>query len=388
MIAALEDLRGRLLAVHAGQSTAVFGAVPPSGEPTAPTALAGAPPPPPSEEMLVGAYPEEPLPPEPEGDRRRRRRLMAIVAGVALLLIAGGLLAFFLTRGAEQVVVPDVVGSQLAEASAAVHNAKLEPQVQRVTSDAPRDRVLREDPQPGTKVDEGSTVTLTVSDGPGQATVPDVTNLPAGQARRVLEKAGFHVLTQREASDTIDRGRATRTSPPGGSLAERTSNVTLFLSSGPAQVTVPDVTGQGESSATAELSNAGLRTDITEEASDQQAGTVLRQDPGAGTQVAKGTTVSVVVAKPLPQATVPDVTGEPQDTATGRLSDAGFNVASQTRPVTDPSQDGVVLSQRPPGGSRTSQGATVTIVVGKAGTPSTPAPSPTPSPGAVAPSAP
>jgi serine/threonine-protein kinase len=309
---------------------------------------------------------------------------MAILGAVAALLIAGGLLAFFLTRGAEQRTVPDVVGTQLPAASTVLRNAGFKVEVDRMTSDAPRDRVLREDPQPRSKVDQGSTVTLTVSDGPGQATVPDVTNLPGGQARRVLEKAGFHVLTQREPSDTIDRGRATRTSPPGGSLAERQSNVNLYISSGPAQVTVPDVTGQSESAATAELSNAGLRTDITEEESGQQAGTVLRQDPGAGAQVARGATVTLVVAKPPAQASVPDVTGLTQDAATARLGGAGFSVSTQSRTVTDPAQDGVVLSQRPAGGSSASRGSTVTIVVGKATTPTTPAGTP----GAAAPSSP
>jgi eukaryotic-like serine/threonine-protein kinase len=243
-----------------------------------------------------------------------------------------------------------------------------------VTSDAPRDRVLREDPQPGNKVDEGSTITLTVSDGPGQATVPDVTNLGAGQARKALEKAGFQVTTERETSDTIDKGRATRTSPPGGSLAERKSTIRLFVSSGPAQVTVPNVTGQSESSASSEISNAGLRTDIAEQESDQPEGTVISQDPAAGTNVAKGSTVTLVVAKAPAQATVPDVTGESEDVANQRLSAAGFDVSSQTRTVSDPAQDGIVVSQRPSGGSRAGKGSPVTIVVGQATTPTTPAP--------------
>ena len=61
--------------------------------------------------------------------------------------------------------VPDVVGTQYPAAVTALHNAGFKVQQDKVTSDAPRDRVLREDPQPGTKVDEGSTITLTVSDG-------------------------------------------------------------------------------------------------------------------------------------------------------------------------------------------------------------------------------
>jgi beta-lactam-binding protein with PASTA domain/tRNA A-37 threonylcarbamoyl transferase component Bud32 len=390
MTAALEELRARLVAIPAGQSTAAFGAVGgPPDDPTGPTALAGGVvPPPPVEDggALAGIYPAEPLPPEPEEDRRRRRRLMAILAAVALLMIGGGLLAYFLTRG-ETRPVPNVVGTQLPAASTVLRNAGFAVQVDRVTNDAPRDRVLREDPQPGSKVDVGSSVNLTVSDGPGQATVPDVTNLPAGPARRAIEQAGFQVTIQRETSDTIDKGRATRTSPPGGSLAERKSDVTLFLSSGPAQVTVPDVVGQSESSATSELSSAGLRTDITEEEStDQPAGNVLRQDPPAGAKVAKGDTVSLVVAKAPPQVTVPDVTGQDQAAAQQQLGTAGFNVSTQDRPVTDPSQDGKVVAQRPSPGTRADKGSTVTIVVGRATTPTTPAPGvATPAPGAVTP---
>jgi serine/threonine-protein kinase len=370
MIAALEELRVRLVAIPAGQSTAAFGAV---GEPTAPTALAGAAvPPPPVHDEPVGVYPDEPLPPEREEDRRRRR-IMAIVAAIALLLIAGGLLAFFLTR-TETKPVPNVVGTQYPAAYTVLRNAGFNVQRNGVTSDtAPRDRVLREDPQPGTKLKPGATITLTVSDGPGSATIPDVTNLPAVQARKALEKQGFAVTLAREASDTIERGRAIRTTPPGGSQAERKTNVTLYVSSGPAQVTVPDVTGQSTSAATSALSNAGLRTSVTEEQSTaQQPDTVLRQDPAGGSKVAKGTTVTIVVAKAPAQVTVPSVVGQDQASAEQRLGAAGFNVSTQTRPVTDPAQDGMVVAQRPGGGTRADKGSTVTIVVGQATTPTTP----------------
>jgi serine/threonine-protein kinase len=242
-----------------------------------------------------------------------------------------------------------------------------------VTNDKPRDYVLREDPQPGSRVNEGEKVALTVSDGPAQTPVPDVTDQPQAQATRTLARAGFNVVVQREPSDTIVSGHATRTSPPASSLALAQSNVTLYISSGVAQVTVPDVSGDSESAATFALSNAGLRTDVTEqESSSQSPGTVLSQDPAAGTMVAKGATVTIVVAKAPSQVTVPGVVGQKQDAATSRLQGAGFNVSPQQRKVTDSAQDGIVLAQRPPGGSKASNGATVTIVVGKLATPTPP----------------
>jgi beta-lactam-binding protein with PASTA domain/tRNA A-37 threonylcarbamoyl transferase component Bud32 len=370
-IAALEAVRGSLLAAPAGQSTAVFGALPSEEAAAAAVAAPPAPPPPTDEELAGEAYPEEPLAPEPD-ERRRRRRRNWLIAALAVLLLGGAGLAFALTRP-EKVRVPDVVGTQLPAAATVLRNAGFEVEVDRITSQAPRDRVVREDPQPGTKVKKGSTITLTVSDGPGQTTVPDVTNLPRARARRVLQEQGFKPVVQREPSDTIGSGRATRTSPPGGTLADRGSRVTLFVSSGPAKVTVPNVTGQSETSATAELANLGLRADVSEEESEQEPGTVLRQSPGAGTSVDKGSTVAIVVAKEPTRVEVPGVVGQDQASASSSLSAAGLTVVTRTQQTDDPSQDGLVVDQDPPQGARVRRGSQVTIFVARAApTPTTP----------------
>jgi beta-lactam-binding protein with PASTA domain len=374
---ALERARGALVAVPTGQSTAVFGALPAEDAAAAAgVAAPPAPPPPSDEELAAEAYPGEPLPPEPEEERRRRRRNW-IIAGLAVLLLAGAVLAFVLTRP-EKVPVPDVVGTQLPAAATVLRNAGFEVEVDRITSTAPRDRVLREDPQPGTEVEKGSTITLTVSDGPGQTTVPDVTNLPLARARRVLEEQGFRPGVQREPSDTISSGRATRTSPPGGTLADRGSRVTLFISSGPARVVVPNVTGQSESSASAELAAVGLRADVSEEESDQEPGTVLRQSPSAGARVDKGATVAIVVARERTTVAVPGVIGQSQSAAASALSAAGLVAVTEEREVTDSAQDGVVIDQSPGQGAQVREGSRVTIVVGSFSPPPSPTPGGTP----------
>jgi eukaryotic-like serine/threonine-protein kinase len=374
-IAALEEARGTLIAVPAGQATAVFGAVA-AGAPTDATAVAGGVPPhgPTDDELAAMAYPAAPLPPEDEEERRRRRNRWLIAGGIALLVLILGL-AFLLTRP-DQVKVPDVVGKDYQAARVALVNAGFQVQQERVTSDAPKDRVLREDPQPGTEVDKGSTITLTVSDGPGTTAVPDVTNLTAARAREALEQQGFGVMTQREPSDTIARGRATRTTPSGGQQIERGTRVTLFVSSGPAQVTVPNVTGQNEASASAELSNVGLKADVTEEESDQRPGSVLRQSPAQGTKVDKGSTVTIVVAKEPSQVTIPDVTGQDQGSASSTLSAEGLTVITRMQDAADESQNGVVVDQDPPAGERVDKGSRVTIFVGRFTAPPAPGESP------------
>jgi eukaryotic-like serine/threonine-protein kinase len=375
-ITALQSVRAALT-VPAGQSTAVFGAVGAAYPATAPTD-AGVAPVPPAEmtddELAAAAYPAEPLEPEPP----RERRWVPWAVAAAILAVVAGLIALLLMLRPEKLPVPNVVGTQLDAASTVLRNRGFDVEVQRVLNPAPKDRVLREDPQPGTKVNEGSTVTLTVSDGPGQTAVPDVSGRSEAQARKALEKAGFKGQVQREPSDVVKAGYATRTVPPGGSQADRGSTVRLYVSSGPGQVTVPTVVGEDQAGAQATLGNSELKVSAVSQESDQPSGTVLRQDPPPGSTVDRGSTVTIVVAREANRVTVPGVVGEDESSASATLSAAGLGVAIADRQVSSPDSDGQVLAQHPAGGRRVTPGTSVTIVVGRFSAPSPTPPRPSP----------
>jgi eukaryotic-like serine/threonine-protein kinase len=363
-IAALEMVRGQLGQAPAGQSTAVFGAI--AAPLTDPTALAAA-----------GIPIEEPLddggegpPPDDEEHRRRRWPWIAAVLGVLAVLAA-----LFLILGPlspKQAKVPGVVGTQLAVGKAILENKGFTTQVTTVVSPEQRDKILRQDPQPNTKVDEGSTVSLTVSGGPGQATVPTVDGLTQSQARKKLEAAGFKVTVGREASDSVPSGQVTRTAPPAGTQIDKGSTVTLFVSSGPQKAAVPSVVGQSQDSASAELANVGLKVSIVPQDSTETPGTVLSQDPAAGTQAARGSTVTITVARQAQQVTVPNTVGQNQSSALSALADAGLTpIVGGTQPVTNQSDDGKVVAQDPSGG-KVKRGTKVTITVGQFEAPTTP----------------
>ncbi len=115
---------------------------------------------------------------------------------------------------------------------------------------------------------------------------------------------------------------------------------------------------------------------MTEVESSEAPGTVLKQSPAASTNVTKGSSVQLQVAKARP--TIPDVTtGNPTiEDATKTLEDAGYKVKTTDRPG-DPSLAGHVIGQSPAAGTARSSGGTVTIaVVPEAG--ATPTPSATP----------
>jgi eukaryotic-like serine/threonine-protein kinase len=307
-------------------------------------------------------YVTEPPQPPP---RRRRRIWPWIALLVALLLAGGGVAAYLLTRP-EKRTVPDVTGHTLNTARTVLQNDSFVVNVLDVTSNNKAGTVIGQQPQGQTKVRVGSTVTLTVSQGPGNTTVPSVVGLLAKAAEQDLGRARLKFRTQRETSTSIPAGRATRTQPGDGQSVPVGTRVTLFISSGRPVVAVPPVVGDSEGAANARLTDAGfLVTTSTQTTTTVPDGNVISQSPAANTDVPPGSTVNLVIAKAPPTATVQDVTGDTARGATNQLKRLGFNVVQQTKPVTKQNKDGIVISEQPGAGTTLNKGSTVTIVVGK-----------------------
>jgi serine/threonine-protein kinase len=290
-----------------------------------------------------------------------------LLALLLLALIAGGL-AFALTRsggGPAQVVVPNVVGADQAAAEARLSREGFVTKVvTRTSQDRPKGEVMGTDPPPGEKADKGSTVRLTVSDGPATASVPPVEGLTRQSARGRLRRAGFAISERSESSDTIPAGKAIRTSPPAGTTLDKGQEVTLLLSTGKEQVDVPDVTGQPFDQASSQLQSRGFQVSRKDQVTDNEdPGTVLSQSPQGG-KAAKGSAVTLTVAKQPQDVAVTDVTGETQADAVARLSKDGFQIDIKEQPVDSQEGDGVVIEQDPAGG-KAKRGSTVKLTVGK-----------------------
>jgi serine/threonine-protein kinase len=319
-----------------------------------------------------------PLPPPPveeileEDDRRGRRWWLWLLILLALAAIAFGL---YMTLRPEQLTVPDVIGRESNTAAQMLNNRGFEVQEEsRVSDDVERGRVVAQDPRPNTTADEGSTVTIFVSTGPGEAAVPSLEGRSQEEAEQALRDAGFQPEVERQYSDDVERGQVIGTEPPAGTVIERGTTVTLLVSRGPERVTVPDLTGETEDDARSTLEGLGLRVgDVTREESSEAPGTVLEQSPAADEEVDKGSAVDLTVA----QATaIPDVVDLTEEEAQTELEDAGFEVRVRDQEVTDPEQEGVVLEQSPAAGEERRQGSRVTIVVGRVAE-ATPTPTPT-----------
>jgi eukaryotic-like serine/threonine-protein kinase len=234
----------------------------------------------------------------------------------------------------------------------------------RVRSSQEFDLVLEQDPDAGEEAEEGSTVTLEVSNGPGDVRVPSVGRLPLERAIRELNKVDLKVNVDREASDDVRRGYAIRTVPREGAEVQRGTRVRLFVSSGPEQIAVPDVVGLSRASAESKLESEGLDVVVEQQQSDEPEDEVIGQEPGAGTRVDKGSRVTIVVSRGREKVDVPNVVGLSASEAARTLRAEGLGVVRRERGVDDADDDGRVVDQRPGAGSELDRGRSVTIVVG------------------------
>ena len=155
-----------------------------------------------------------------------------------------------------------------------------------------------------------------------------------------------------------------RTDPGADNAIDRGSTVTVFVSTGAKLVAVPDVTGLQRDEAKQQLSDKGFNVVVEQKSSDQPSGQVVSQSPGGGQQVDEGSTVTIFVSNGE-QVAVPDVVGLSESEAQGEIDGAGLSSSVATKTVTDPADDGIVLSQSPCGGAQRSKGSVVTITVGQ-----------------------
>ena len=313
-----------------------------------------------------GDTPPPALAPVTEPKRRRRRRWPWVVIGLLTLALVGFLtyLAVSALTAAETREVPRVVGRQLVEARAVLERAGFQVEETRVRSEQDFDQVLDQDPNAGEEAEEGSTIVLEVSSGPGTVLVPTVRNLPQGQAIDELEERGLRANVDRLSSENVRAGLALRTVPGAGTEVERGERIQLFISSGPELVAVPAVVGLSRDSAEAQISDAGLAPAVQEAESEEPEGEVISQDPSAGAELRLGSTVTITVSTGIEQVVVPDVVGIGAGDAERQLRAEGLAPVRRETEVTDPSQDGQVIDQRPAAGVEVEPGRQVVIVVG------------------------
>ena len=210
---------------------------------------------------------------------------------------ADGTVTVVLSKGPERYKVPNVKGMTQQDASETLAEGNLETGqvLQDYSRKWPQGQVMRVDPTIGTPLKKGTAVSLTISMGPEPVVVPDVRNQSLDQAQATLSASGFRTSTTEQFDDTVPFGQVISTEPSNGTTAYRGDKIRITVSKGSQFVPVPSVVGMDTDSAIATLEDAGFVVETREQFGVTIANRVISQDPGGGTQVLRGATVTLTV---------------------------------------------------------------------------------------------
>jgi beta-lactam-binding protein with PASTA domain len=222
-------------------------------------------------------------------------------------------------EAADTRAVPSVVGLTEQEAREVLEREGFEVEVEDEESEEPEDTVVAQEPEAGTELEEGGTVTLTVSRGP-----------PETETETVVETE----------TETAERETAE----------------------------VPDVVGQDHVDAGDAVADAGFLPETYPVESAEEAGTVVAQNPDGGTELQEGERVRLNVSLgegERPQSEVPDVTGPEVQDGLETCRDAGFTCRVVERDAPSQEEVGEVIDQQPAAGSTARQLTQITLFVGR-----------------------
>ena len=245
------------------------------------------------------------------GKKKSKLRLtVPILAGMAVAFAVGAAILCFLifrTSGLfsskPDVEVTSFTGMTLAEAQ---KNENFEFEIEEVYNTNVEEGVIfDQSPKPPKIVKQGSTITLRVSLGKQEVAVPDLSNMTRGEAEKKLTELGLMASIVPEENNSVEENKVIRTDPAAGTTLESGQTVTLYISRNNrtnTKVSVPNLinltsTTEAQKALEARRLRLGTQTQVN---SDLPEGTIISQDPVAGSMVSVGTKVNIQVSNGKP----------------------------------------------------------------------------------------
>ncbi len=300
--------------------------------------------------------------------KQKRNRVLAIVGAIAGIVVVALIIASVLGSGSKAYSVPNLLGLTQDEAQAQLdsdgHGFQIGNVSEQYSSSVEEGKIIEQTPGAGRTATEGSSIDIVVSKGEEPAasvTVPDLTNCTPSEAQDLLNKYGL----KGQAGDSVynadvEVGHVAEQEPAAGTSAKAGDTITYHLSQGAEQVSVPNVVGESQSSATSALQSAGFEVSVTQSSSSSvEKGNVISTNPSAGTSADKGSTVTITVSTGPSSVSVPNVVGYDESSAESALKNAGFGVTVTTEASSSVAK-GKVISQS---ATSATAGSTITIVV-------------------------
>ena len=202
---------------------------------------------------------------------------------------------------------------------------------------------------------------------PGHQAVPRVLGLTLAEAQSEIQKARLQVTDGgAEPHPTAPQGVVIWQDPPPDIIAAEGTRVTLVSSAGPPKIPVPDVAGLDATLAQSMVAAAGLTVSQVESVqAAAPTGLAMMTRPPAGTVLAPGAGLTIVVSRGAPTIPVPDLLGMASADARTRLETEGLQLGTVTRRRTTEGSPGTVVAQSPAAGTLAAPGTVVDIVVAR-----------------------
>ena len=215
---------------------------------------------------------------------------------------------------------------------------------------------------------------ILVLTGGEEIEAPDFKGMTMQQAQELADKMDVKIKEGDEViSDEVDKGLIVSQNPEAGSTIKTGSTITVNISKGLGDGSVPDLTGKMKDELSDYLEAAGFKLGaVTTKASDKPEGTVLSQNPKAGSEVEKGTAIDVVVSDgSKAKATVPYLVGRSLADAQNELASANLKTGNVSYDFSSTYAEGEVMWQQYDAGASIDKGSSVKLRVSKGPEPTT-----------------
>lgn len=199
--------------------------------------------------------------------------------------------------------------------------------------------------------------------------VPDFKGMTIEEAEAKADDLGIKVeIGDYEFSSEYDQDEIMSQNPDEGEMVAKGDVVTVDISKGEDKGVVPNLIGKSESEAKEMIEQYGYKVgSVTEKESEKTKGTVLSQDPSAGSEVSSGSTINIVISdgKGKEKVEVPNLLGMSEAAAKKAIKNAGFKVGKVSEGVSSSYDEGEVMWQEYNSGTKLEKGETINIRISK-----------------------
>ncbi len=207
-------------------------------------------------------------------------------------------------RTAADTIVPELLGSTTEQARVIAESRGLLLVVggEEENEEVAANLISRQTPLPGSAVRTKSTVTVYISKGSDTMVLPDFKEQGLSEASVKLSELGLKIAeVKSEENATIEQDKIITTVPEAGAKVKRGDEITIVLSRGVETIKVPKLIGKSLSTAKRMIEDNGFAVGNVswEVSTEYNVGIIMRQNPGAGTMLKKGSKINLVVATVL-----------------------------------------------------------------------------------------